>query len=58
MRDERTTELSTEGAKRFAMAIFSDIADYVAAHRDEYEKWRQEGWNFETENEIRYSSHI
>lgn len=42
MLDERTTELSTEGAKCFAVAVFSDVAAYVAAHRDEYEKWREE----------------
>ena len=51
MLDERTTELSTEGAKRFAMAIFSDVAAYVAAHRDEYDKWREER-KLGTENEI------
>jgi hypothetical protein len=53
MLDEKiTTELSTEGAKRFAMAIFSDIAAYVAAHRDEYEKWKQEERSFGIKNEI------
>lgn len=51
MFDERTAELSTEGAKRFAMAIFSDVAAYVAAHRDEYDKWRDER-KLGTENEI------
>lgn len=51
MRDEITTELSAEGATRFAMAIFSDVAAYVAAHRDEYEKWREERKRG-TENEI------
>lgn len=51
MRDERITELSTEGAKRLAMAVFSDVAAYVAAHRDEYEKWREERKRG-TENEI------
>lgn len=52
MRDERITELSTEGAKCFAVAIFSDIAAYVAAHRDEYEKWKQEERSFGIKNEI------